>query len=965
MRTAALAIAVASLAVAAGAAEDPVHLRLLSERLEPAPERRAAVAALLRRAHEREAPLAAESARLRGEHKAAMGALYARLDALLGPEQRQGLDPRSPVYHLDRAFLPPLSESARERGRALVEAARPGLDALAAAIAAVEARREAVWTDFDADLPAAAGRPSAARLTAAREALAAARAARRIHDHLIGVADDPVVLGEALERVRASERARDAVIEPWRRAFLARDAGAFAALLAPGFRGPDWTELGAPRRDSVAETAAWRASTRPRARSLESLSAFLDGHAEVLGFDADLFGVEKAAGDVEIHKGLVSVRGRLREGGRRVESTAAMRLAVRDGRIESLELHGGRRVVAAREGLFEDATASAGLAAIPVRPRSESIRRGGYALALKDDGSGPAELYVGSVGGASLLRRGEDGRFADATARAGLGEDLLVKAGVFADLDGDGRDDLLINHFQADPKKALALYRGLGDGRYRAEKRFDFTSIAESLYRYPMTMSAGDFDGDGRTDLYVGFPGTMDFTTMGFEKDGEATEGAARPQGLFLNKGGFDFADRTKYALYADKEYAWSMAYPHSSVAADLDGDHRTDVIVVDDRKNPSTIYRNRGGGAFEEVARELGVWNAHWGMGAAVGDYKNGGSPDLYLTNVNFPASFVMEDDADWLFGAGAKRRNAPGNHLYRNRGDGTFEEVTDEARVRWAGTGAAGAQFFDFDNDGRLDLFVANGLWSAGPQAKPFDSPLLLAEMVEHKLTTMGGFFGVKDLAPVTCRACARWSLMGETPTRKNAVLRMLRDLRDEQGRPMLSLGGDQRNRLFRNEGDGTFTDLAFVAGVDSTADGYVAATAELDRDGALHLFLRNGDPGVETVSYPTVQLFKNRATKGRRHIVLRLTGRESGRDAFGAKVTVERAGGPRQYRELIANNGAAQDARLVHFGLGEDHAAAVSVRWPSGRRQDFPALAAGTYALEEGGEPVLETPGRLAAE
>ncbi len=613
--------ALASLLLAAPAAADPVHLGLLEKRLELNAQQKAAVSALLVKAHADEAPLAVRAERLKTRHKAELGELYTRLYGLLEEAQREAVDPRSPTYNLDIAFKPALPAVARERGRAAAAAARPGLLALRAELDAVEARRAAVWEAFFARLSEAAGRPSPERLEAARAALADARYARKVHDDLRHLADDPAVLGSALERVRLAEAAKTDLVAPWRAAFLARDAAAFERLLAPGFRGPSWTDTTAGKADAVARRYVWGARPLERDAALASARAFFKEHDSIEGFDLDLFGAERAADGRVVYKGLLSVRGRLRDGGRRAESTAAARLVAADGRLESLQLSGAKRVVAARERLLEDATAVAGLDAVPVRPRSESIRRGGYALALKDDGSGPAELYVGSVGGASLLRRGEDGRFADATARAGLGHDELVKAGIFADFDGDGVDDLLINHFQNDPKRALALYAGTGDGRYRPAKGFDFSAIADGLYRYPMTMAAGDFDGDRRTDLYVGFPGTMDFTTMDFEKDGENKEAAARPQGLFLNKGGFDFADRTKYALYADKEYAWSLAYPHSSVAADLDGDHRTDVIVVDDRKNPSTVYRNRGGGAFEEVARDIGVWNAHWGMAAAVGD--------------------------------------------------------------------------------------------------------------------------------------------------------------------------------------------------------------------------------------------------------------------------------------------------------------------------------------------------------
>jgi hypothetical protein len=340
--------------------------------------------------------------------------------------------------------------------------------------------------------------------------------------------------------------------------------------------------------------------------------------------------------------------------------------------------------------------------------------------------------------------------------------------------------------------------------------------------------------------------------------------------------------------------------------------------------------------------------------MGAAVGDFKNGGTPDLYLTNVNFPMSFVMENDTAWLFGGRSASENSLGNHLYRNRGDGTFEDATDQAGLRFAGAAPACAASFDFDNDGRLDIYVANGLWSAGPEAKPFDATFLLASMAEHNLAAAGQLFGIKDFG--RCEACAQRALssVGEGGGhRKNAVLQALRYYKDESGRPLLSLGGPERNRLFHNNGDGTFTDVAYVAGVDSSADGYVAAVADFDHDGAMDLVLRNGDRGTTAADYPTLQLFVNEAGKEKASLTLRLTGAKGATDAIGAKVFVEQPSGLKQYRELAGNNGAAQDAKLLHFGLGDDALASrVVVRWPGGAEQSFERVLGGNYDLREGG-------------
>ncbi len=170
--------------------------------------------------------------------------------------------------------------------------------------------------------------------------------------------------------------------------------------------------------------------------------------------------------------------------------------------------------------------------------------------------------------------------------------------------------------------------------------------------------------------------------------------------------------------------------------------------------------------------------------------------------------------------------------------------------------------------------------------------------------------------------------------------------------------SLNGYERNCLFRNDGDGTFTDTAYVDGADRIEDGRGIAVFDYDQDGALDLVLRNYDQPA--------QLLRNRGGAGH-WLELKLVGVRSNRDAVGARVTV-RAGGRRQVREVHAGSGYLSGSSLVqHFGLGRaTRIDSLEVRWPSGRRTRIGPLEADQQLLlsEGAAEPVRVTSWRTPA-
>src|SRR5256884_369079 len=297
---------------------------------------------------------------------------------------------------------------------------------------------------------------------------------------------------------------------------------------------------------------------------------------------------------------------------------------------------------------FTDVTAGSGLEVVPALPESvaSSLERA-VALAVGDyDDDATEDLFV-----AGHLFRGTLGRFVETSAGAGLAfQDRTNRpfAAAFGDFDNDGRLDLYV----ATTGRGVLL-RNEGGGRFRdvaAAGLADSGSVATVLF--------SDLDHDGDLDLFVATrTGNRAYRN---NLDGTFREMAA-PMGL-------------------------AMVGSRDAAAADFDGDGRTDLVVVA-TDGSARLFHNRGQGRFEDVTAASGLAGVRRAGAVAVGDYDNDGSLDLFFTSL---------DGSDAA--------------LYHNRGDGTFEldRRTSGLRRRLAGVVGLDAAFFDFDNDGRLDLVV-----------------------------------------------------------------------------------------------------------------------------------------------------------------------------------------------------------------------------------------------------------------
>jgi hypothetical protein len=334
------------------------------------------------------------------------------------------------------------------------------------------------------------------------------------------------------------------------------------------------------------------------------------------------------------------------------------------------------------------------------------------------DGDGLVDLFVPQAG-QGLLFRNTGGRFVECARERGIVEHDAGAAALFLDYDNDGLLDLLVTSYEPEQlrdrktnelrdntgHRALALYRNVGGGRF-----VDVTEKAGLKTRGPaMSACAVDVNGDGLLDIYVCMYKDDSVEDPRFSEEVPATVWAARdgvPNQLWINQGDGTFKEEAKKRGVADT--GWSLA----AAFCDYDGDGRPDLYVANDY-GENRLYHNRGDGYFEDVTQKSGTGDAGFGMGVTWVDYDGDGLMDLYVSNMYSTAGNRILARGPGKMTPEQHRKlvkMASGNTLFRNRGDGTFEDVTSKMGVGRAGW-AWSSTVYDFENSGVPHLYVANG--------------------------------------------------------------------------------------------------------------------------------------------------------------------------------------------------------------------------------------------------------------
>jgi len=526
-------------------------------------------------------------------------------------------------------------------------------------------------------------------------------------------------------------------------------------------------------------------------------------------------------------------------------------------------------------------------------------------------------------------------RFVDVAKQAGLTvaqisspekhyivESMSGGAGLI-DCDNDGKLDIItVNGSTVD------RYKQGGDPLitlYHQEDDFKFRDITDSagLRRkgWGMGVAVADYDNDGLPDIYVtGYGGNALYHNLGDCKFEDVTDKAGVAGGGFSTGAAWADYDRDGHVdLFVSRYVHFDMnKLPNFGT-----NEKNCSFKGVPVQCGPwgmlgetDLLYHNRGDGTFEEVSRKAGVddANKYYGLGAIWGDYDNDGWPDLYVANDSGP------------------------NYLYRNKHDGTFEEVGMLAGAAVSSDGqeqgSMGVDWGDYLHDGRLSMFVTN--FTEQPDtlyrnlgAQGFSDVSYAAKLARPTYELVGwgtGFFdmdndGWLDLFVANGHVYPQMdTVRGAAPYRE----------------PML---------LFRNRRDGTFEDVSNVLSTLPAASRRGAAFGDLNNDGNVDIVVINtGEP-------PSLLLNE---TLSRNHRVLfRLVGTKSNKSAIGARVTVK-AGKLAQFSEVRGGGSyLSQNDPRLHFGLGaETKLDEVEIRWPSGKIEVVRNIPADSiYTITEG--------------
>jgi tetratricopeptide (TPR) repeat protein/peroxiredoxin len=537
------------------------------------------------------------------------------------------------------------------------------------------------------------------------------------------------------------------------------------------------------------------------------------------------------------------------------------------------------------------------------------------------DGDGSDDLYVCQPGGLPnrLYRNRGDGTFEDITEVSGVGVIENTACALFVDVDNDGRQDLIVVR-----ATGPMLFLNEGGGRFRQKAdAFQFANPPQGTFT---GAAVADYDRDGWLDiyfcLYVYYQGTNQYKYPSPYYDAEN----GPPNFMMRNNRDGTFRDVTAETGLNKNNTRYSFCCGWS----DFNRDGWPDLYVVNDfgRKN---FYRNNGNGTFTDVALQEAVEDVGAGMSVCWFDYDNDGVEDLYVADMWTAAGerISMQE----IFKKDAPRetralyhKHAMGNSLFRNvsrNSGGAFEDTTRAAGVgigRWAWS----SDSWDFDHDGFLDLSIVNGMVT-GPTREDLNS-FFWRQVVANS----------PDEAKASHDYEQGWSAINE--------------LIRADG----TWSGYERNIFYANNGDGTFSDISGVIGLDFLEDGRAFALADFDHDGRQEVFLKNRNG-------PQLRLLKNVTENLPPSIAFRLRGTKSNRDAIGTVITLETELGRQtrslQIRSVQAGSGfLSQHSKDVFFGLGAASGpVSASIRWPSGLVQELRDLPINHRVwVEEGSKP-----------
>jgi enediyne biosynthesis protein E4 len=484
----------------------------------------------------------------------------------------------------------------------------------------------------------------------------------------------------------------------------------------------------------------------------------------------------------------------------------------------------------------------------------------------------------------------------------------------------------------------------------------DGTPQKRMIETMPGGLAIFDYNQDGRPDLYF---------TNGAGGPSLKKDGLKHANRLYRNDGSMKFTDVTSTAGLAGEGYSMGAA------AGDFDNDGHVDLLVAGVYRN--TLFRNLGNGKFEDVTARAGIKSTEWSVTAGFFDADNDGLLDLLVVNYG---SWSADNERY----CGDKTRNLRiychpkyyeprPNQLYRNRGDGTFEDISVKSGIASHRGRGMGLTFSDYDQDGDLDAFVSNDnlpnfLFRNDGGGKftevGLDAGAALLDSGKP-IASMGTHFrdydndGWPDIAVValtgetypifhnekngTFRDSTYTSGMASLSSKRSGWGALWEDFNNDGYADLFTSNSHvndlvekfepttykQPNSVFVNSKSGRFTDSGCAALSMKVRAHRGAASADLDNDGKMDV--------VVTAMQEPVELWKNVSVAVGHWLGVKLQGTSSNKDGIGARVRIGD-----QMQELSASQGyASSSLGVLHFGLGSiTTVPRIEIRWPGGKEQ-----------------------------
>ncbi len=490
-------------------------------------------------------------------------------------------------------------------------------------------------------------------------------------------------------------------------------------------------------------------------------------------------------------------------------------------------------------------------------------------------------------------------RFRNIARKVGL-DAFTLSGGVIADdFDNDGYLDLMISTWETSGQ--LRYYRNNGDGTFlERTKEAGLLGLVGGL-----NLIQADYDNDGHLDVYV-------MRGAWLEDDG------LHPNSLLRNLGGGKFVDVTFDAGLGERHYPCQ-----TGGWMDYDNDGDLDLYVGNETSAaldaPCQLFRNNGDGTFTDVARFAGVTNNRYTKSVAWGDYNGDSHPDLYVSNLS---------DL---------------NRFYRNNGDGTFTDVAPSLGMTTP-VRSFPCWFWDFDNDGKLDLYVSAydaDIWDLAGSCLGQETRVEMARL--WKGDGRGRFKDVAKEANLVRPNAPMGSNYGDLDN--DGYL----DFYLGTGYP--DLHTVMPSVMYWNRGGRSFADVTTAGGFAHIQKGHAVVFADLDNDGDQDVFeqmggARKGDGYFDV-------LYENPGF-GNHWIAVRLVGRQSNRSAIGARIRVV-AGGRSIYKHVNSGGSFGANPLRQTIGLGKaKRIDRLEVYWPKTRKtQVFRNIAPDSFVTITEGE------------